>query len=529
MDNEQEHQRQRRQQQHGQQHDPQGHEHHGRRIVSEGDVEAEGRYNNNIVRSNDNNNIVVADVVPPPPNSSAASTLMVDEEIIDDGEVKQEEEEDENDYIDNVARSSIDPTIIKGDIVIPVAGGAAAGGGTADEGRVLNGRSSCSSSSIERNPPPLGDGDIDTMQTPSSLYSLSTRQAAAPPLNYQLNQGKQSKNRGTNNVGRGGGAGGYFEGGEIGDGSFGSHRQQQERATRPGAFTVRGIATGDIPAWAWRRTTRRDGHTDHDYDDDVAMTRAIQESYRQQRERLRQEKTQKLWKGRMLGFLLVCLVAGFVIGVSMLVADKQNQQQSRSSDDEQSSMTSSGDNEDDGINDDALPDVPFVYYDDDIVESRWASIRDSVEYFTHFPRSIDNPLSPQRKALDWLVYVDKANVDVTDIDRLATRYGLAVLYFGTNGFQWNNKYQFLSPLHECNWTSSYNTSTTTTNSNTTTDTLAGSTTRSTTSSWMVDTTLQQGVICNSRDQIDALFLGTNVPSLLLFYVCKAFAFRISCP
>ena len=554
-DEQEHHQRwQQQQQDSGQQHE--------RIVCGEGeDVEAEDIYNKSVRNNNNIDNEVAAVNVPPP--NSAAATLIVEEEII------------EHNNNDNDTSNRIDPTMIKGDIIIPSRGD----GGTRTEGRILDrgsssgsnssrddnngteGNNYCHETAFRRHSPPRrhrqdrhrdgdgggddDDGDIDTMQTPSSLYSLSTqRQVAAapaeaatapPPLNYQLNQGKrQSTNNraGTSNGDRrGGGGGGYFEGsGDFGDGSFvGSssltHRQQQkqERATtsRPGAFTVRGIATGDIPAWAWRRTSRRrrDYYTEDNYVDDIAMNLAIQESYRQQRERLRQEKTQKLWKGRMLGFLLVCLVAAFVIGVSILVSDKQNQQQQSSSNDDddgrlQPPMTNSGEDydEDEGIKADTLQDVPFVYYDDDVVESRWTSIRDSIEYFTHFPRSIDNPLSPQRKALDWLVHDDEAKIDVTDIHRLATRYGLAVLYFATNGFQWYNRYQFLSPLHECNWTSSYNTSTAT-NRNTT----AGSNTRSTTSSWMSDTS-QQGVICNFRDQVDALFLGTNFGICLLLFV-----------
>jgi hypothetical protein len=70
-----------------------------------------------------------------------------------------------------------------------------------------------------------------------------------------------------------------------------------------------------------------------------------------------------------------------------------------------------------------------------------------------------NPVSPQGKALEWLEndYTEnrnRGNEDWDQVDRLVTRYALAVLYFATDGDgdSWNETYSFLSSFHECNWT-----------------------------------------------------------------------------
>ena len=84
----------------------------------------------------------------------------------------------------------------------------------------------------------------------------------------------------------------------------------------------------------------------------------------------------------------------------------------------------------------------------------------------------DEPLSPQSQAIHWMVYNDtevtrtllssssfSPSAAVEDNAnygwvRVKTRFALAVLYYSTNGKEWYNQYNFLSPnVHECSWTS----------------------------------------------------------------------------
>ena len=66
--------------------------------------------------------------------------------------------------------------------------------------------------------------------------------------------------------------------------------------------------------------------------------------------------------------------------------------------------------------------------------------------------------SPQHQALVWTALVDEVSAKSIswddDASRLITRYALAVLYFATSGNTWLDDYCFLSPKHECDWTSS---------------------------------------------------------------------------
>jgi hypothetical protein len=114
---------------------------------------------------------------------------------------------------------------------------------------------------------------------------------------------------------------------------------------------------------------------------------------------------------------------------------------------------------------------------------------------------------PQSKALNWLVYEDRETITPTtttssssssyeenwNLNRLATRYALAVLYFSTGGESaWKDKYNFLSPSkHECNWTSSN-----TRNSSGAVASDDGD-----------DRNHRQGVICNENLEITGLVLG----------------------
>ncbi|KAG7368815.1 RHS repeat-associated core domain containing protein [Nitzschia inconspicua] len=64
----------------------------------------------------------------------------------------------------------------------------------------------------------------------------------------------------------------------------------------------------------------------------------------------------------------------------------------------------------------------------------------------------DEPSSSQSLALNWLAYMDGAEVDYKDTTRVQARYSLAVLFFATHGAtQWIDHLSFLSPQHECEW------------------------------------------------------------------------------
>jgi len=70
------------------------------------------------------------------------------------------------------------------------------------------------------------------------------------------------------------------------------------------------------------------------------------------------------------------------------------------------------------------------------------------------PGSMDDPSTPQHAALKWVVDRDRADrMDlVKDVARREARYGLAVLYYSTEGeFRWANQLNFLSDEHECDW------------------------------------------------------------------------------
>jgi hypothetical protein len=62
--------------------------------------------------------------------------------------------------------------------------------------------------------------------------------------------------------------------------------------------------------------------------------------------------------------------------------------------------------------------------------------------------SIDDQESPQGEAADWIINVDDINQCAPNLDQ---RYALAVFYFATNGDDWENKMDWLSPALECNW------------------------------------------------------------------------------
>ena len=63
----------------------------------------------------------------------------------------------------------------------------------------------------------------------------------------------------------------------------------------------------------------------------------------------------------------------------------------------------------------------------------------------------NNPLSPQARALEWILR-DPFLQDLEPAIRKVHRFGLATLYFATNGDQWTDATHWLSyEHHECEW------------------------------------------------------------------------------
>jgi len=65
--------------------------------------------------------------------------------------------------------------------------------------------------------------------------------------------------------------------------------------------------------------------------------------------------------------------------------------------------------------------------------------------------SLDDPLSPQSKAYNWLVEADKSTYEnVSDIHVLQ-RYAMATIYYGLAGDGWVDNDKWLSDAHVCEW------------------------------------------------------------------------------
>ena len=87
---------------------------------------------------------------------------------------------------------------------------------------------------------------------------------------------------------------------------------------------------------------------------------------------------------------------------------------------------------------------------------RLIAIRNIVSYLSlDQSNALLDPSTPQYQALRWISYMDKANIDLSDMDRIITRYALTVLYLATDGYNsWDDEIAFASTsLHECDWNS----------------------------------------------------------------------------
>jgi len=65
-------------------------------------------------------------------------------------------------------------------------------------------------------------------------------------------------------------------------------------------------------------------------------------------------------------------------------------------------------------------------------------------------QSLNDPTSPQHKALSWLVLEDTEQISVNST-QFIQRYTLAVLYYAWGGPEWVRSFNFLSSQHECGW------------------------------------------------------------------------------
>jgi hypothetical protein len=88
-----------------------------------------------------------------------------------------------------------------------------------------------------------------------------------------------------------------------------------------------------------------------------------------------------------------------------------------------------------------------------IAINRLATLSNLLVDYSISIQALQDPSSPQYKALDWM-----ANIDSTDVqDRLSDgelveRFVLVLFYFATGGENWADQYLFLSPsLTSCLW------------------------------------------------------------------------------
>jgi hypothetical protein len=68
----------------------------------------------------------------------------------------------------------------------------------------------------------------------------------------------------------------------------------------------------------------------------------------------------------------------------------------------------------------------------------------------HGDSVFDDPGSPQSLAMEWLAEDTVWQVENSTL-RMETRYGLAVLYYSTQGDTWQSTYEFLTDSNECTW------------------------------------------------------------------------------
>ena len=70
-----------------------------------------------------------------------------------------------------------------------------------------------------------------------------------------------------------------------------------------------------------------------------------------------------------------------------------------------------------------------------------------------FEAASQDAKTPQQEALNWMIFNDSLKMNTTGYpdERIAQRYAVAVLYFGTQGVKWINSTGWLTEDHECDW------------------------------------------------------------------------------
>jgi hypothetical protein len=79
---------------------------------------------------------------------------------------------------------------------------------------------------------------------------------------------------------------------------------------------------------------------------------------------------------------------------------------------------------------------------------------------------LNDPTSPQAKALNWIADVDAFEIEIPTFSngnsgvsysttRFAERWALAVFYYSTQGDKWKYKLNFLQPIDHCDWYESF--------------------------------------------------------------------------
>jgi hypothetical protein len=128
-------------------------------------------------------------------------------------------------------------------------------------------------------------------------------------------------------------------------------------------------------------------------------------------------------------------------------------------------------NKDDGGKSKSPTSVPFTLQDELRVKlAEFSMDGDSV---------FDDPISPQNLAIEWLAGDTVWQIQNSTL-HMERRYGLAVLYYSTQGDTWQETYDFLMDSDECTWN----------NGDEEQDRI----------NW-------KGVICNEEDQVAEILLG----------------------
>ena len=90
---------------------------------------------------------------------------------------------------------------------------------------------------------------------------------------------------------------------------------------------------------------------------------------------------------------------------------------------------------------------------EEVDSERMAALKRVIQFYDITPAEVfADSSTPQYAALDWLANKDTgSSYSMADDVRILQRYVLATLYYSTRGDSWENKYNFLSEVHECKW------------------------------------------------------------------------------